>query len=94
VVDSAIPSRINGALTADGHVVLINPYGITIGGQIEAGSLLASTINLTYLNVTDLIQQYDNFRSGRAPLRFQGSGGDLDFNGRLAATDTRSLRAI
>ncbi|WP_370281453.1 MBG domain-containing protein [Pseudooceanicola sp.] len=57
-------SAIHGRLTANGQVHLVNPNGIFIGanGKIDAGSFVAST-----LNITD-----DDFLAGR--LRYGGTG--------------------
>lgn len=57
-------SAIHGRLTANGQVHLVNPNGIFIGpnGKVDAGSFVAST-----LNITD-----DDFLSGR--LRYGGTG--------------------
>ncbi len=43
------PSTIAGTLTANGHVFLINPAGITFAGtaQVNVGALVASTLDLS-----------------------------------------------
>lgn len=48
-VVGADPSVIQGALSANGHVFLINPNGILFnpGSQIHVGGLVASTLNLS-----------------------------------------------
>lgn len=42
------PSRLDGSLTANGQVFLINPNGVVIGpqGRIETGGFFASTLNI------------------------------------------------
>jgi filamentous hemagglutinin family protein len=57
-------SAIHGRLTANGQVHLVNPNGIFIGanGKVDAGSFVAST-----LNISD-----DDFLAGR--LRYGGTG--------------------
>ncbi|MBN1818643.1 MAG: filamentous hemagglutinin N-terminal domain-containing protein, partial [Sedimentisphaerales bacterium] len=43
------PSRLDGSLTANGQVFLINPNGVVIGpdGRIETGGFVASTLNIS-----------------------------------------------
>lgn len=49
------PSEILGRLSANGHVMLINPAGILVGktGRVDVGSLTASTLNLSDTDVLD-----------------------------------------
>lgn len=61
------PSQIFGQLSANGHVMLINPAGIIIGAgsQIDVGALTASTLNLSDTDfLTDI-------------FHFSGSGGNI-----------------
>ncbi|EKD70379.1 MAG: hypothetical protein ACD_46C00549G0006, partial [uncultured bacterium] len=46
------PSQINGVLTANGHVWLVNPAGVWIGSSayINVGGLIATTLNITDQN--------------------------------------------
>ena len=48
-VTSANPSHIQGAITANGQVFLINPNGILFGpnSQVNVGGMVASTLNIT-----------------------------------------------
>ncbi|MFV0359852.1 filamentous hemagglutinin N-terminal domain-containing protein [Tropicimonas sp.] len=61
-VTGNLPSRLDGALVANGKVILVNPNGIAIGpsGRINTNAFVAST-----LGITD-----SDFREGR--LRFSG----------------------
>lgn len=47
-VIGAFPSSLLGLLTANGHVWLLNPYGIVFGpsGQVNVGAILASTLKM------------------------------------------------
>jgi filamentous hemagglutinin family protein len=60
-------SSINGSLTSNGTVFLINPSGITFGGgaTINVGGLIASTINMSNAD----------FNEGLASSNFVFSGG-------------------
>ena len=51
-VTGGIPSQIMGQLTANGHVVLVNPNGILFGAtaQVNVGSLTATTANISNAN--------------------------------------------
>lgn len=63
-VTGALPSRIDGTLSANGQVFLANRNGIVVGpqGQVNAGAFVASTLDITT----------DDFMAGR--LRFEGQG--------------------
>ena len=57
-------SQINGKLTANGHVMLINPNGIVFGGgaQVDVGSLTASTADI----------DNDDFMAGKLDFKHAG----------------------
>ncbi|HVJ01775.1 MAG TPA: filamentous hemagglutinin N-terminal domain-containing protein, partial [Sphingomonas sp.] len=67
------PSRILGALKANGKVFLINPNGIIVGkeGQVQAGGFVASTLGI----------RDEDFLAGN--YRFTGSGGSIVNQGSL-----------
>src|SRR5690606_30857868 len=56
------PSRIFGALDANGHVYLVNPNGIVFGesARIDVGSLIASSLELS---LEDFVAGRYEFRS-------------------------------
>lgn len=49
ITGSQLPSQIFGTLTANGKIILINPNGVVFGqgSQVDVGSLIASTANIT-----------------------------------------------
>lgn len=63
-VTGALPSRIDGRVSANGEVFLVNPAGVVIGpgGRVDAAAFVASTLNI----------DEPDFMSGR--LRFGGAG--------------------
>ena len=63
-VTGPLGSRIDGSITANGHVFLVNPRGVVVGptGRVEAQGFVASS-----LQIDD-----DDFMRGR--LRFTGDG--------------------
>ena len=63
-VTGALPSSINGALSGNGQLFLVNPNGVVVGpgGRVEAAGFVASS-----LNITD-----ENFMAGQ--LTFSGEG--------------------
>ncbi len=63
-VTGGLPSQIDGSITANGHVYLVNPRGVVVGptGRIDAQGFVASSLQ------TD----DDEFMQGR--LRFEGNG--------------------
>jgi large exoprotein involved in heme utilization and adhesion len=67
-VTGALPSRIDGALSANGQVFLVNPSGIVVGpgGRVDAAGFVASTLD---------IDEAD-FMAGR--LRFGGDGASAE----------------
>ena len=63
-VTGPMPSAINGTLSANGQVFLVNRNGVIVGpgGRVEAGGFVASTLDIGN----------DDFMAGR--LRFSGDG--------------------
>ena len=51
-VNSNDPSRILGALTANGHVIIVNPNGVFFGkgSRVDVGGLTATSANITNRN--------------------------------------------
>jgi len=68
-------SRIEGQLTANGQVFLINPNGVLFGSgaRVSVGGLVASTLNI----------RDDDFLSGN--YVFSGSGGSITNQGQITA---------
>ncbi len=64
-VNAADPSRIDGKLTANGHVVIVNPNGVFFGSnsRIDVGSLTATTANI----------DNNDFMAGRMEFKEPGS---------------------
>ncbi len=67
-VTGALPSRLDGGLTSNGHIYLINPEGIILGksGYVHAAGFTASTldvVNEDFLKGEDLLFQ----ATGRPP---------------------------
>jgi filamentous hemagglutinin family protein len=52
-VTGSSPSVIDGAIKANGQVVLVNPNGITFGrgAQVDAAGVVASTMNLSLIHI-------------------------------------------
>jgi filamentous hemagglutinin family protein len=75
-VSGATASRIEGQLTANGQVFLVNPNGVLFGGRarVNASALVASTLNIGN----------DDFLAGR--YTFSGNGGVIDNLGTITAT--------
>ncbi len=89
--NGATPSLIDGTLTANGNVFIINPSGITFGNgsQVNVGGLVAST-----LDISDA-----DFLSGvsSGQYRFTASGsvaGGIWNNGQLTAADGGTIGLI
>ena len=63
-VTGPLGSRIDGSITANGHVYLVNPRGVVVGptGRVEAQGFVASSLQV----------DNEDFMDGR--LRFQGNG--------------------
>jgi filamentous hemagglutinin family protein len=67
-VTGALPSRIDGSLSANGQVFLVNPSGIVVGpgGRVDAAAFVASTLQIGEAD----------FMAGR--LRFGGDGSSAE----------------
>ena len=89
LVDGGVMSILDGSLKANGTVLLLNPQGILItnDARIDVGSLVAAAMKLTYRDQNDLIQQFDAFADGRAPLRLTGAGGFVNGAGEVRVAD-------
>ena len=79
VIGNVGPSQILGHINADGQVLLINQSGIIFGGasQINVGSLVASTLNITDQQFkTALLNRspFDNSGNLQAPIFANSSG--------------------
>ncbi|WP_194457891.1 filamentous haemagglutinin family protein [Bradyrhizobium sp. CCBAU 53421] len=84
VIGNVGPSQILGRIKADGQVLLINQSGIIFGGasQINVGSLVASTLNITDQQFkTALLNRspFDSYGNLQAPIFANGNGptGDI-----------------
>ncbi|WAC75662.1 YDG domain-containing protein [Roseateles sp. SL47] len=68
-------SKIDGTLTSNGRVFLVNPNGVIFGAgaSVAVGSLVASTLDI----------KDDDFVRGS--YRFSGSGGSVENNARILA---------
>lgn len=80
-VTGGTKSQIDGALTANGEVFLINPNGITIGktGKVTANGFVASTLSLNELDPQE-----------RTVNLLDLTVGDVSVSGTLAGSDTNS----
>ncbi len=74
-VSGATASRLEGQLTANGQVFLVNPNGLLFGGgaRVDASAFVAST-----LNISD-----NDFLTGR--YSFSGAGGAIENFGTISA---------
>jgi filamentous hemagglutinin family protein len=75
------PSTINGMLTANGHVMILNPNGVLFGSNavVNVGSLTASTGN---------INDAAFLSSNTAPIALAGAtGGSIENHGTITAAD-------
>lgn len=94
-IGSTAASQIFGQVTANGQLILVNPAGITIGssGQISAGSVIASTLNISDsdFNAGNLI-----FNRGTATTTIdnQGSIKSLDGSSTLLASNIKTSGTI
>ncbi|MEM1431674.1 MAG: MBG domain-containing protein, partial [Pseudomonadota bacterium] len=63
-VTGNVGSRIDGSISANGHVYLVNPRGVVVGptGRVDAQGFVASSLQI----------EDDDFMAGR--LRFNGNG--------------------
>jgi filamentous hemagglutinin family protein len=78
-VMSADPSYIMGSLTSNGRVFLVNPSGVMFGNgaQVNVGSLVASTLEISN----------SNFMSGNYVFEKNGSAGSVVNQGNLKAAN-------
>jgi len=85
-VTSADPTRINGALTANGRVFVVNPSGVMFGkaAKVDVGSLVATT-----LNVDD--KQFMNSGAQVLNLEDHQGSGVVSNDGQIHATETVAL---
>lgn len=69
-------SHLDGALTADGRVYVINPHGISVGktANVDAGGFLASTVGLAD----------DMMNGASAPRGLTGGDGGLEQRGTIS----------
>jgi filamentous hemagglutinin family protein len=76
---SAAPSTINGKLTANGQVWLINPAGVVFGAgaNVNVGGLVAST-----MDIAD-----EDFKSGKAAFSRGSSTGSIVNKGSITVAD-------
>ena len=74
-VSGPTASRIEGQLSANGQVFLVNPNGVLLGNgaRVNVGGLVASTLNI----------RDDDFLSGN--YTFSGNGGSIVNQGQIAA---------
>ena len=88
---SSSPSNINGTLTSNGNVFIINPAGITFGSnaQVNVGGLIASTLDMSNADFLS------GLTSGQ--YRFVGNGSDAGAvynSGQLTAADGGTIGLI
>lgn len=78
-ISSAAPSEIFGKVLANGRLILVNPTGLTFGpsSQVNASSVIASTLNITDANFLA-----DNLQFDRGPAT-----GGINNQGTLLATE-------
>jgi filamentous hemagglutinin family protein len=78
-VMSADPSYIMGSLTSNGRVFLVNPSGVMFGNgaQVNVGSLVASTLDISN----------SNFMSGSYIFEKNGSAGSVVNQGNIKAAN-------
>ena len=74
--NAAAISKIDGTLSSNGRVFLINPNGIVFGAGsvVDTQGLVASTLALSA----------DDFKSGKLRFARQGAAGDLQAQGRIS----------
>lgn len=76
-----MPSKINGSITSNGHIYLINPNGILIGksGMIHTASFLASTMHLSDKDFLDPAKEW--------LFKEAGGGGSIKNEGWIYANE-------
>ena len=88
---STSPTQIDGALTSNGNVFIINPAGITFGSnaQVNVGGLIASTLDMSNANFLS------GLSSGQYTSNASGSDAGSVFNsGQLTAADGGTIGLI
>jgi filamentous hemagglutinin family protein len=60
-IAATAPSQIFGQVQANGQIILVNPAGIVFGssGRVNAGSVIASTLDITDANFNAGVLQFD-----------------------------------
>ena len=84
-VVSATPSMIQGAVNANGQVILVNPNGVTFGkgAEVNAAGVVASTLNISN----------QDFMNGKN--NYSGNGeGKIVNKGTITATDPNGYIAL
>ncbi|MBT8546272.1 filamentous hemagglutinin N-terminal domain-containing protein [Polynucleobacter paneuropaeus] len=84
-VVSATPSMIQGAINANGQVILVNPNGVTFGkgAQVNAAGVVASTLNISN----------QDFMNGKNIYSGNGEGKIVN-KGTITATDPNGYIAL
>jgi filamentous hemagglutinin family protein len=85
VVSAGTPSQIQGALTSNGNVFLMNPNGIVVG---PSGSISAGSIYLGTGNIADA-----DFMAGNTNFTAPSAGSSIVLNGTLNAGNVLDIRA-
>lgn len=83
-VNGAMPSQIDGSLSANGSVFLINPNGVIIGpgGTVRTGSFLASSLNVSD---QDFLQGHFSFEGNGASASVENHGEITSLSGGFVA---------
>ena len=73
-VNSATPSQINGALRANGNIVIVNPNGVVFGSgaQVDANSVIATTSNISNAKFLAGQMQFDQPGNPTATVENRG----------------------
>ena len=84
-VVSATPSMIQGAVNANGQVILVNPNGVTFGkgAEVNAAGVVASTLNISN----------QDFMNGKNVYSGNGEGKIVN-KGTITATDPNGYIAL
>ncbi|SAK56854.1 filamentous hemagglutinin outer membrane protein [Caballeronia pedi] len=92
-VTSSDPTQINGALTANGRVFVVNPSGVMFGkaAKVDVGSLVASTLDMDDKQFMEGGRSYGT--NGARALVLDGIGGNgvVSNEGDIHATETVAL---
>ncbi|CAD6557834.1 hypothetical protein LMG28727_06453 [Paraburkholderia kirstenboschensis] len=88
-VTTASPTQIDGALTANGRVFVVNPAGVVFGksAKVDVGSLVASALDVTDQQFMDGGKQGLN-GSRYLNLYSRGAEGKVTNNGQLTAKES------